>query len=464
MRFSIFSFAAFLLIAAPLHAATSVSQWGITWTFDKDYPTGQFCNGDYWVIGPVKVVSISTTLHDGKFKPEPGEDGSMLNPGTNAKQGYDKRLNSYDEKLNAGLIGGKPVAADNPLDLPVNSSLVSMVSWLLNSPADAEPGIPRMNGGTKQPRPVTRSGAVLTVLAAEPPKNAFRPPYVGADKTIKFTSDKLDKTKLPNLAPVSATPDPAAMLKRVERPWIDHVNQYLGAMVHPSENLPNYGRDLAQTSSDAILLLMVDFDKLPNKPSNEKLLIAMVQYGIDLTGIADNGGYWPANGGHHIGRKWPILFAGTMLNDPHMKDVGHWKTKFQEDDQTFFVTQADVDSSHDPKWRPDERSKDGLIPYEKEDIGTPDWGIWHADNPMADNKAWTATYRMVNSPVYPSFIAGVRLMGLEDAWNHPALFAYTDRYLKRALAEETKGHAGNFALSMWTTYVEKLPTTKPAEK
>ena len=450
---SIVGILAFLIFSVPCLAATSVSRWGITWTFDKDYPAGQFVNGDWWVIGPVQVVKITTDLHAAGFTPTPGEDGSMLNPGTTAKQGYDKRLTSYDTSLNAALPNGKPIDADNPLAVPAGSSLVSMVSWLYRSDKDAEPGIPGFNGGTKAPRPVTRSGAVLTVLAAEPPKDAFRPPYCGSDKTIKFTADKLDRSKLLNLGPVANTPDPAAVLKRVERPWIDHVNQYLGAMVHPSENMPNYGRDLAQTSSDAILLLQVDFNKLPGKPTKDKLLIAMTQYGIDLAGIADNGGGWPANGGHHLGRKWPILFAGVVLNDEHLKSVGQWKTRFQEDEQTFVVTQAEIDATHSDKWKPDDRSKDGLIKYEKEDIGLAEWGIVHTENPYADNKAWTATYRSVNGPVYPSMVLAARLLGQEAAWNHKPLFDYTDRYVEKEQANRLV--AKEFSWNMWKAYSPK---------
>ncbi len=42
-------------------AATSVSQFGITWTFDADYPVGQYVNGDYYVVAPsgVRITSIS---------------------------------------------------------------------------------------------------------------------------------------------------------------------------------------------------------------------------------------------------------------------------------------------------------------------------------------------------------------------------------------------------------------------
>src|SRR3954468_15556795 len=36
-----------------------ISQYGITWTFDKAARTGQFITGDWWVIGPVTIVKIS---------------------------------------------------------------------------------------------------------------------------------------------------------------------------------------------------------------------------------------------------------------------------------------------------------------------------------------------------------------------------------------------------------------------
>jgi hypothetical protein len=36
-----------------------VSQYGITWLFEKPAQAGQFINGDWWVIGPVKIVRIT---------------------------------------------------------------------------------------------------------------------------------------------------------------------------------------------------------------------------------------------------------------------------------------------------------------------------------------------------------------------------------------------------------------------
>ena len=443
----------FLLNLGQLSAkdADRISQYGITWTFDKEYPTGQFCTGDYWVVGPVKVIGITNNLHTSGFAPEPGEDGSMMNPGTDEHQGYNFRLDSYKAELNAALIGGKPISANNPLVLKAHSSLVSMVSWLYKSEKEGEPGIPGFNHTANKPCPSTRTAAVLTVLPEAPPAGSFRPPYCGTDKTVKFNFNKLDLSKLKNLPPVADTPNPDELAKKMERPWIDHVYQCWGKLVHPTENMPCYGREYAIDMGNVALMLHLDFLKLPGNPKKDKLLISLVQLGIDNTGIADNGGGWPHNGGHHLGRKWPILFAGVMLNDSHMKEVGQWKTRFQEDEQTFYVTQADVDMTHSPKWKPDKRAKT-LEPYTKEDIGMPDWAGGHNDAPETANRAMTTPYRQVNSPVYPGFVLAARIMGQEDAWNHKALFDYTDRWMKMTDGKFHSGDSPRFMLNMWNTY------------
>ena len=440
--------------AAAPSSAEAISQYGITWQFDKKYPSGQFANGDRWVIGPVKVVGISTDLHAPGFAPKPGEDGSMVNPGTSSKQGYDSRLNSYDENLNAGLPSGKPLSSQNPLQLPVNSSLVSMVSWLYHSPDDTEPGTPKFDGNTKAPRPVTRSGAVLTVLPQVPPEGSFRPPYAGTDKTVKFRLAGLDRSKLKALAPVAEAPSPADLAEKLRRPWIDHVNEFLGAMVHPSDNMPNYGRDMARLINDAILTLNLDFARLPSAPAKDDLLIPMVQLGIDLTGIADNAGGWPANGGHHQGRKLPILFAGLLLKDDHMKSAGKWDTRFQDDEQTFIVSQAEVDITQSSQWKPDPRGGTPE-PYTAKDIGLAEWGIRHAKMPENDNKLWTTSYRSINNANIVAVVLNARMLGLEEAWNHPPLFAYADRIVKNENLNEGTNSPTPFVMAMWKQYPPK---------
>src|ERR1035437_6314585 len=36
----------------------SVSQYGITWTFEEAAPVGQFVNGDFYVVGPITIAKI----------------------------------------------------------------------------------------------------------------------------------------------------------------------------------------------------------------------------------------------------------------------------------------------------------------------------------------------------------------------------------------------------------------------
>ena len=38
---------------------SSLSQYGMTWTFDKPARVGQFVNGDFYVVGPVTITEIT---------------------------------------------------------------------------------------------------------------------------------------------------------------------------------------------------------------------------------------------------------------------------------------------------------------------------------------------------------------------------------------------------------------------
>ena len=131
----------FGLCAASASAATSVTRSGITWTFDRDYPTGQFVNGDPWVVGPVKITAISprsTTASDGATL-----HGSMINPVINSSQGYDSRM-----KFNT-YAAAKNVGRSLPLSLPAGTSLMSSESYTSKVSGD---------------NPQLKTLAILTVL------------------------------------------------------------------------------------------------------------------------------------------------------------------------------------------------------------------------------------------------------------------------------------------------------------
>jgi len=466
--------------------ANSISQHGITWTFKEKHETGQFANGDHWVVGPVKIIGIdppsiervgTTSLSgfvDGGDDAQPRTmNGSMANPvppveGVPGAQGFDSEMylwhpingrypnkqSKYDSTLNVAL----GVTAESALELPADSSLVSTIS--------------HEQGG----RPQLKSAAILTVLGAVPPDKGatiFRPPYVGTSKPLISTKG-LRKDLLPQLPLVHPMPDLDDVIAQFDRPWLDHFahvgdgTQYTS----PSENMPNYGREYSQAVGKASLMLMLNEKELlsSNGQTKDDLLIRFVQLGIDLYYVTENGGYWWGVGGLNHGRKWPIIFAGLMLDNESMRTIGsrskempYWG--FAEDAQTKYIEESDVAMSHSSAWKPDDRGGE-LVPYETSDIGMPEWNVagyapGH-DGARAANKPFGHLYREINGMSYPGIILAALLLNQKGAWNHDALFDYTDRYVPWAIEQKASEwneaqksiyvYGGDFQRAMWEAY------------
>lgn len=393
-------------------ARPSVSQYGITWQFDRAYTTGQFVNGDWWVVGPVEIVSTS-----------PGWDGthhgSMINPAYGASHGYDKRFN-FDANLLARF----------PRSVRPGESVVSVISW-----KTGEKGAPAANSTIKNvPRPALRTAAVLTVLSAPPAADSFRPTYAGGEKRI-FRLEDLHLDRLPHLARPGNVPSIADFERRTSRVWLDHLDKWPTRYICPSENFPNYARDSTSIFNDAALLLLLDF------PDEEKLdlLIRVVQIGIDYYGVLETGGRWGQNGGGlGSGRKWPILLAGILLDDDKMLGIGadYPSASSQEDCQTFYLTKEKA--SHYPGLR----------------IGDAVWaehGCWnpgsHYSDPGNTGYQWCCT-----GNVWGGAALGARVLGAVDLWNHPAFFDYVDWYMAQGTPGDWQRSWSDFAEAMWDRY------------
>lgn len=410
-------------VAVPVGHLAAVDRHGITWTFGRPARCGRYVNGDWWVIGPITITSIKpASLQDGPRV----RHGSMINPSPNSlAQGYDSAMfgngatGRYDPKANVAL----DVTRDKPLSLAPGSSLVSTVSHPIAGQL-----------------PQIESGAVLTCVDKEPPNNAFRPPYCGTDKKPRWSANDLDMTQFARLEMVAGSPDIRDLVERFERTWLDHLPGYTGRYLHPRQNMPDYGRDLADLVGVGALALQLDLPSSDKRP----LVIAMVQLGIDTFGIVKNGGRFLADGGSGSGRKFPLLLAGSVLKDDEMLRLASTrKLAFGEDAQTFYVGQT-----ANGEWNR------GYGGYGPEDAGLPEWGNRHADEPDQDRKAWTADpyRRCCTANVWHGYVLAARIMGLRDAWDHPALFDYVDRYMQI----EVKGHWmrgwNPFCERMWDRY------------
>ncbi len=119
------------LEALPLQE--SVSEYGITWAFEKPARVGQFINGDWYVVGPVTVVRIDPAPRygkevaadelDGREKKIPVDqrcrNGSMLNAPARQEVAWDSGvINYYRSEHRAAL----------PLAMKTGDSLASSIS------------------------------------------------------------------------------------------------------------------------------------------------------------------------------------------------------------------------------------------------------------------------------------------------------------------------------------------------
>ena len=110
---------------------------------------------------------------------------------------------------------------------------------------------------------------------------------------------------------------------RYDRVQLDHKANWRSRYLHPadnfrslySEDVSNYGSDLARDNNDAALRLMLDDSVEEKMPA----LINYLQAGIDWYGTVVGGVERKADGGHNVGRKVPVMFAGVLLDHDGMK-------------------------------------------------------------------------------------------------------------------------------------------------
>ncbi|MGD2175543.1 MAG: hypothetical protein PVJ27_09075, partial [Candidatus Brocadiaceae bacterium] len=392
------------------------SQYGITWSFTDSVRAGRFITGDWWAVGPVTVQSVT---------PAPTDDrhGSVVNPPAGSAQGYDGRCAGFDASLRASF----------PLALKPGDSLVSTagVEQIGVKTPDTVPG--------QYCRGPLRTAVVLTCLAEPPADDAFRPAYVGTWRE-PFRASQLRRDLLPGLAPPETVPDIARYERFLERIWLDHQRQWVNRMMHPLENMPDYGREITNIVSDVGLLLLL---KDPDR-ERETLLLRFVQKGIDYYGVVlSDDDLWIGNGGHNSGRKWPILFAGLMLGHEGMMNV---RATFQEDQQTYYGKGF---GGQKALWlislgNPNAR-------HEEVDPAT-----WETFGDSRGNNGRKAEgYRKLNGPTWVGQALAARLTGMVECWDHPSFFDYVDRWWR----EEEKANA--FVTSMWEMYREQADEIAP---
>ena len=408
--------------------------------------------GDWWVIGPVTVVSVSPSPGPAPAT-EPATDaksrygavslvddkryrnGSMIvlgpdKDGTFAHQGYDSRANNYEPELSVAY----------PCHLPVNQSLISTISGenykdgKLATPNISAASFPeQLKGllGGPEGQLALDTAAVLTCLDKAPTADAFRPAYAGTNKTIYETKD-IHWNLLPNLKPVEATPDWNKMVRVYQRPWLDHMDSWVIQFSAPGQNQPAYGGGVTYMNVYASLMLLLDG---PHE-QKQKLAVGFLQYGIDLSGLAGCGRQWFSDGGHWMGRKWPILFASLVLDKPALRAfpkvdpkaptlLGRTRiepdaglpaptTLFSEDMDTYYGKGA---AGQGVLWQVTYHT------HPRPPIMERPYDQWNEDDKFVNNYFWTGGN-------WPGFALAALYLKAKSTWDHDAFFDYCDWFME----------------------------------
>lgn len=441
----------------------SITRGEITWVIRRPLSAGpgtvtqgNFVNGDPWVVGPVELLSISP----GSSITAEGYtiNGSMINPtywasqpgGVAAAQGYDGRSSEGNPVGTIAYLPRYSAAADVARSLPrllsANTSLISAKGRTDFSNADVKTAL--------------QAASVLTVLSTTAPSGAFRPPYAGTDKSLRFFESQLQWNQLQQLPLVAGAPSATQLASGFTNVWLDWTG-WSSRMLHPIANMPEYGRDLSSLIGEAGVLVNMNISQSEKRP----LVIALVQMGIDFYGNLLNGARWGGTGGQCSGRKFPILFAGAMLQDTDMLQVGYaypsYRTivngqvqvssVFGEDSQTFRVEET----------APGQVNFQGstILPqyYSSAHLSLPEFGFSHTDYPSNDNRFWDGDpyRRCCTANAWVGTLLATRLMGLKANWNNNNLFDYQDRYmnvqLERIIASPSTDQHWHRS---WSTWVE----------
>jgi hypothetical protein len=420
---------------ADLPLVPSVSQYGITWTFDKPVRAGHFINGDWYAVGPATITAINPKpLHGAeipgreldqidKERPEAQRvrNGFMLNPPAAMKVSYDSGVRNW---FDPSLIQKLPVTM-RPGDSLV--STISMPKGLIL----AAPLRNKIERGVEDSSPI-RTAAVLTCLPEPQPPDAFRPAFCDRDQRI-YLARNLRRDLLPTATATPSIPDIRQYIRFTQRPW---VGTCFFGFEEPVENMPQYGLEYGRVAGISALLLCSSLSPAVKEP----LLQNYVQIGIDLGGMirAGHPGF-TGFGGHGSGRKLPIVFAGLLLGDEQLANINRSfpKASFGEDEQTAYgdswTGAKVVFAGHS--------GIDTATGVGRNKVRHEPWGPYEHTPPSEwkEGQNTSESYRRCCTSVgWVAQALAIRLLRAEPAWSHDPFFDYVDRWMFQDDADSVK--------------------------
>jgi hypothetical protein len=414
---------------------SSITSNGITWSFASQLTAGQYINGDWWVLGPAMVSSISPSSQlrsDTSVK-----NGSVIADTLNLNyQGFDSGLEyhlPYSSILNVGL----DINESAPLILNTGQRLLSV------SARDLYPPI--------------QTAGVLTCVSSTVPDNCFRPgytdqtkDYIPASSFLTFYQNRIGNVDASAL--LTGAPTYNSIVGSLSGFWLDCFSGFNAAEFRPINSMPYKDYGIASAISDAALSINYNsgFDK-------SSIAVHIIQKGIDnYSNLVNLGSSWSDRGYIGTGKKFPILFAGVMLDDIDMGNIGinypvvyGGPNPFAEDMETFIVSSISGSINQ------------GYGSYATSDIGVPEWGNSHWNSVIYDTSSWVnaTSYgndarRVFTMENWLGFLMASKIMGLGSLWNHSPLFLYFNRYILKE--HELEASYSDYEITVEPTWVDTI--------
>jgi hypothetical protein len=438
----------------PVTIARSVTQYGITYTFSEDRPVAQYPTGDWRVLGPVTITSMSPastrmsgTYYQGGTYPLSWVHGAQVNPGNrswalgglaaNNKDNQPQGLNGIPSSTNYSGTGYShasnqdPAATGQPLDV-TTGSVMKFVSLIPPSTAT---------------RPGGADMAVLTVVDDLGPQNALRPGVATSAKTHLFTEDDWDLTVFKNFLKPPTAPSAAQAIANVQRAYaLQFTDSVNSENAHAGNNHPSYGREISVQVYTSALCLHLDYTPA------EKRAILNGLYGIAIDWFERlrEGGECmvPAGGGNQWKKCVLVIVTAALRNAANTaaRDALRAMCDAQrnylmaEDKQMRPINQAIIET---PRVYDITRERDvytqwmeGAVDFAEGARGSSDYG--------AGGPNWDAPYRVVfcNAAI-GGILAVMATTGAKALWNRDEVFEYYRFHYAKELALGTVGAAGD---------------------
>lgn len=434
--------------------ALEITHRKVTWIIAGDPVHGTYANGDPWVVGPVKITSIS---------PKATNASGWWQHGTQVNAVVGIEPQGFDSSMTEGGQGPGYSANLNVDPGHTGSPLVLNEGTVIKSISLATRPSVRGDGS----RPQLLGMEYLTVVTAVPPVGAFRPPPVGTNKTSKWTTKNLNFSILRSLPVLPGAPEKQVVEDWFLRPWPTFIMDNQGRWVHPIDNMPEYGRDFGRRLGNGGLLLHTEIG------DKTTLYIRLVQIGIDTYGTVQGTNFFNGFGAINSGLKWPVLLAGLGLGDESIKYVASGgittpgsapnadRLKFAFDRQTWYVLPSDVGRE---MYTADGRARET---YRTEHVGLAEWGEQHWKQSVRDGSNWDAYYRNIAfAGDFGGILAGVLTTGGTEAWGWPATIEYFDRYVKDFPGGAVGTAPNNLSAwegAMYSEYRNLVPPVRPTK-